>query len=55
MLRGVENADLSTTILGERISMPICVAPTAFQKLGHPDGEVATARGNLVTQRKITL
>jgi len=47
MLRGVDNVDMSTTVLGQRISMPICVSPTAFHKLMHPDGEVATARGEL--------
>jgi 4-hydroxymandelate oxidase len=36
--------DLSTTVLGNRVSMPVLVAPTAMQKLAHPDGECATAR-----------
>ncbi len=40
----VSRRDLSTTLLGHRLSMPILVAPTAFQKLAHPDGEMATAR-----------
>jgi len=30
--------------LGHKISSPICIAPTAFQKLAYPEGEVATAR-----------
>src|SRR5690606_22174522 len=33
-----------TAVLGQQVSMPILVAPTAFQKLAHPDGELATAR-----------
>lgn len=45
VLRGISQVDLSTTILGERITMPIGIAPTATQKLAHPDGELATARG----------
>lgn len=35
---------MSTTILGESVSMPIGVAPSAFQRLAHPDGEVAAVR-----------
>ncbi len=33
-----------TTVLGERVSMPVLVAPTAFHGMAHPDGELATAR-----------
>ncbi len=44
VLAGVGNRELSTTVLGQRISMPICVAPTAFHKLACDEGEVATAR-----------
>ena len=36
--------DLSTTVLGAPVSMPVLVAPTAMQKLAHPAGECATAR-----------
>ena len=45
MLRDVSRIDTSTTILGERIDFPVCVAPTAGHKMAHPDGELATARG----------
>ena len=34
----------ATTVLGTEVSMPILVAPTAFHRLAHPDGEPATAR-----------
>lgn len=44
VLVDVSNRDLSTVILGERISMPLMIAPTAFHKLAHPEGEVAVAR-----------
>jgi 4-hydroxymandelate oxidase len=44
VLAGVGPRDLSTTILGRRISMPVAVAPTAFHKLGCETGEIATAR-----------
>ncbi len=33
-----------TTVLGHPVSMPVLIAPTAFHKMAHPDGEVATAR-----------
>lgn len=32
-------------LLGHELSMPILVAPTAFQRLAHDEGELATARG----------
>jgi 4-hydroxymandelate oxidase len=38
------NIDLEVTLLGCRASMPVLVAPTAFHRLAHPDGECATAR-----------
>jgi 4-hydroxymandelate oxidase len=45
VLRDVSRVDLSTTVLGEAVPHPILVAPTALHRLGHPDGELATARG----------
>ncbi|HUQ05092.1 MAG TPA: alpha-hydroxy acid oxidase [Kofleriaceae bacterium] len=45
VLVDVSTRDLTTTVLGQRVSMPVLVAPTAFHKLAHPDGEVATVRG----------
>ncbi|XP_038253876.1 hydroxyacid oxidase 1 [Dermochelys coriacea] len=44
MLRDVSVMDLSTTVLGQKISMPICVGATAMQRMAHVDGEAATAR-----------
>jgi 4-hydroxymandelate oxidase len=44
VLAGVGPRDLSTTLLGAPLSMPILAAPTAFQRLAHPDGECATAQ-----------
>jgi len=35
--------DLSTTVLGQPISMPVLISPTGVQAV-HPDGEVAVAR-----------
>lgn len=44
VLVDVSQRNLTTTILGQSISMPILIAPTAFQCLAHPEGEIATAK-----------
>ena len=44
MLVDVSGATTETTVLGQRVSMPLLVAPTAFQRVAHPEGELATAR-----------
>jgi len=44
VLRDVSKRDLTTHLLGHRLSMPVLVSPTAFHRLAHPDGELATAR-----------
>src|ERR1700730_2032380 len=44
VLAGVGPRDMSTTLLGQHVSMPILVAPTAFHKLACEQGEIATAR-----------
>lgn len=41
----VGRIDTRTSALGTPVSMPILVAPTAYQKMAHPDGELAMARG----------
>lgn len=46
-LRDVSKRDISTTILGEKISMPLGVAPAAMQRMAHPDGECGNAKGRL--------
>jgi len=43
MLVDVSQRDLSTKVLGQALSLPVLVAPMAFQCLAHPEGEVATA------------
>ena len=43
VLVDVGEVTTATTVLGREVSMPLLVAPTAFQRLAHPDGEVATA------------
>ncbi|KAG6495248.1 hypothetical protein ZIOFF_043042 [Zingiber officinale] len=44
ILVDVSKIDLTTTVLGFNISMPIMIAPSAMQKMAHPQGELATAR-----------
>ena len=44
MLVDVSARDLETTVLGELVSMPILIAPTALQGLALPEGEVATTK-----------
>lgn len=40
----VSQRSISTTLLGLDLSMPVLIAPTAFHRLAHPDGELATVR-----------
>ncbi len=44
VLVDVSERNTSTRVLGTAIDTPILVAPTAFQRMAHPEGEVATAR-----------
>lgn len=44
LLTGVSSADLSTSVLGQKISMPIILAPVAGQRTFHPQGALAAAR-----------
>src|SRR5882762_5497415 len=44
VLAGVGPRDMSTTVLGQSVSMPVLVAPTAFHKLACDKGEIEMAR-----------
>jgi isopentenyl diphosphate isomerase/L-lactate dehydrogenase-like FMN-dependent dehydrogenase len=44
VLVDVSRIDASVDLLGTRLSFPVILSPTAFQRLAHPDGEEATAR-----------
>lgn len=44
VLIDISKPDLSTRILGQDVAMPILVAPTAFHRMAHPEGELATVR-----------
>ena len=45
VLRDVRAVDPGTTLLGAPVAHPVVVAPTAYHRMAHPDGEPATARG----------
>jgi isopentenyl diphosphate isomerase/L-lactate dehydrogenase-like FMN-dependent dehydrogenase len=45
MLVDVSEVTTATTVLGTETSLPVLVAPTAYQRMAHPDGELAMARG----------
>ena len=44
ILKSVGEPDLSTTIFGKKISMPIFLSPTAMQRLYYHEGDKASAR-----------
>ena len=44
VLAGVEDIDMSTTVMGKKIDLPLFLAPTALQRLFHHEGEFAVAR-----------
>ena len=45
VLRDVSAVDTRTTLLGRDLPFPILLAPTAYHRVLHPDGEIETARG----------
>jgi 4-hydroxymandelate oxidase len=45
VLRDVRAIDTRLELLGEPLEFPILLAPTGFQRLYHPEGEIAAARG----------
>ena len=55
MLVDVSKVSAATTVLGTEVSMPLLVAPTAIQKMCHPDGEPATARAAAAVGTLMTL
>jgi 4-hydroxymandelate oxidase len=55
MLVDVSVRDMGTTVLGEPVSMPILIAPTAIRGLAHPEGEIATTKGAGAAKTLMTL
>ncbi len=43
VLRGVGTIDMSVTVMGQKLAMPVYCSPTALQRLFHHDGERAVA------------
>ena len=43
VLRGVKDIDLSVTVMGQKLDLPVYLSPTALQRLFHHQGERATA------------
>ena len=44
VLAGMESLDLSVTVLGRKLDLPLFFAPTALQRMFHHEGEKAVAR-----------
>ena len=44
MLVDVTQRDLSTAVVGTPLAFPVILAPTTYQRLAHPDAEMAVAR-----------
>ena len=45
VLRDVSRIDTTVELFGRTLGSPLLLAPTAYHRLVHPDGELATARG----------
>ncbi len=44
ILAGTDDVDMSVTVMGQKLAMPVFCSPTALQRLFHHDGERAVAR-----------
>ena len=55
MMVDVSNRNMKTTVLGNEVSMPIGIAPTAMQRMAHQDGECATAKAAQGDFKSITI
>ena len=45
VLRDVTEVSTATTLLGSQVPTPLLVAPMAYHRMAHPDGEAASAAG----------
>jgi 4-hydroxymandelate oxidase len=55
VLRDVTRPDTRITLFGQSLPHPIMLAPVSYQRLAHPEGEVAAARGAGVAEAVFTL
>ncbi len=46
VLAGVKDVDMSVTVMGQKLDMPLFCSPTALQRLFHHDGELGVARAS---------
>jgi L-lactate dehydrogenase (cytochrome) len=46
VLRGVSDIDMSVTVMGQKLAMPVYCSPTALQRLFHHQGERAVANAS---------
>jgi L-lactate dehydrogenase (cytochrome) len=44
VLAGISDIDLTVSVLGQKLDMPLFMSPTAMQRLFHHDGELALAQ-----------
>lgn len=44
VLQGIKDVDMSVSVMGQKLAMPLFCSPTALQRLFHHDGERAVAR-----------
>ena len=44
VLRGLEQVDVGSTMLGRPVAYPLALAPTGFTRIADPEGELAVAR-----------
>lgn len=55
VLRDVAERSLRTRLLGETLEWPVLLAPTAYHRMAHDDGELATARAAAATGTTMVL
>lgn len=55
ILVDVSKINTETTVLGQKVASPICIAPTAMQRMAHDTGERATSRAAAKANTLMTL
>lgn len=56
-LRNVKNVDMSVNLLGQKLRIPVGIAPSGWHKMANPLGEAGTARAakNLATSMAVSM
>jgi hypothetical protein len=55
VLRDVSAPSTAVTVLGEELALPVLVAPVAYQRAAHPEGELGTAEGTRAAETLMCL